>query len=101
MRPSEGFFAAIQLLEGEFGRNIDAFWPLTQITKKMERALGSLGVFKSLFSSHPEHAILLETITIKKFVMCRLGGEIRERNRRLSKQQTAKAAQRKLSTFTA
>ena len=101
MRPSEGFFAAIQLLEGEFGRNIDAFWPLTQITKKMERALGSLGVFKSLFSSHPEHAILLETIAIKKIVMCRLGGEIRERNRRLSKQQTAKAAQRKLSTFTA
>ena len=58
-------------------------------------------MFKSLFSSHPEHAILLETIAIKKFVMCRLGGEIRERNRRLSKQQMAKAAQRKLSTFTA
>ncbi|CAL8391542.1 unnamed protein product [Arctogadus glacialis] len=60
MRPSEGFFAAIQLLEGEFAGNAnsDAFWPLTQITKKMERALGSLGVFNSLFSSHPEHASL-------------------------------------------
>ncbi|CAL8249951.1 unnamed protein product [Arctogadus glacialis] len=59
MRPLEGFFAAIQLLEGEFARNINAFWPLTQITKKIERALGSLGVFNSLFSSHPEHASLL------------------------------------------
>ncbi|CAL8363194.1 unnamed protein product [Boreogadus saida] len=60
MRPSEGFFAAIQLLEREFAGNAnsDAFWPLTQITKKMERALGSLGVFNSLFSSHPEHASL-------------------------------------------
>ncbi|KAK7149293.1 hypothetical protein R3I94_008808 [Phoxinus phoxinus] len=36
-----------------------------------------------------------------EFAMCRLGAEIRERNRRLSKQQSAIAAQRKLSSFTA
>ncbi|CAM4570411.1 unnamed protein product [Leuciscus chuanchicus] len=94
-------FAAIQLLEGEFARHIDTFWPHNQITQKMERTLANLGVFNSLFSSHPEHASLLETIAIKKFVMCRLGAEIRERNRRLSKQQSAIAAQRKLSSFTA
>ncbi|XP_075315925.1 uncharacterized protein LOC142375667 [Odontesthes bonariensis] len=97
MKPSDNFFAAIQLLEGEFVRLINDFWPHKGITKKLESALFKLGAFNSLFRAHQEHARgMLEAIAIKKF-----GAEIRERNRRLLKPQGAIAAQRKLSSFMA
>ena len=100
MRPSEEFDACIQLLEEEFKKNIDTFWPHTNITNKFEMTLGRLGAFNSLLSTHPEHASLLESISIKKFVMCRLGAEIRVRNMALSYKENKSIADRKLSTFT-
>ncbi|XP_075321270.1 uncharacterized protein LOC142379836 [Odontesthes bonariensis] len=66
MKPSDNFFAAIQLLEGEFVRLINDFWPHKGITKKLESALFKLGAFNSLFRAHQEHASLLEAIAIKK-----------------------------------
>ncbi|KAK0151072.1 hypothetical protein N1851_007763 [Merluccius polli] len=86
--------------EGEFTRNIDTFWPHSNITNNLEMALGRLGAFNSLLSTHPEHASLLESISIKKIVMCRLGAEIRQRNRALSYKENKLTADRKLSTFT-
>ena len=100
MRPSEEFFVCIQSLEEEFTRNIDTFWPHTNITNNLEMTLGRLGAFNSLLSTHPEHASLLESISIKKCVMCRLGAEIRVRNMALSYKEKKIAADRKLSTFT-
>ncbi|KAL0993559.1 hypothetical protein UPYG_G00109730 [Umbra pygmaea] len=84
MRPSEEFFVCIQLLEEELTRNIDTFWPHTNVTNSLEMTLWRLGAFNSLLSTHPEHASLLESISIKKSFMCRLGAEIRVRNRALS-----------------
>lgn len=98
MRPSEEYFEAIQLLEGEFARYINTFWPHSNITNNLEMTLETLGAFNSLLSTHPEHASLIESISIKKFVICRLGAEIRQRNRALSYNKLT--ADRKLSTFT-
>lgn len=84
MRPSEEYFECIQLLDGEFARNINTFWPRSNITNNLEMTLENLGDFNSLLSTHPEHASLIESISIKKFVMCR----------------NKLTANRKLSTFT-
>ena len=87
-------------MEEEFQKNIDSFWPHTNITNNVEMTLGRLGAFNSLLSTHPEHASLQESISIKKFVMCRLGAEIRTRNMALNYKQKKLTADRKLSTFT-
>ncbi|CAM4569919.1 unnamed protein product [Leuciscus chuanchicus] len=49
------FFECIQLLEGEFARNINNFWPHSNITNNLEMTLENLGAFNSLLSTHPEH----------------------------------------------
>ncbi|KAF1384400.1 hypothetical protein PFLUV_G00119740 [Perca fluviatilis] len=89
MRPSEEFFVCIQSLEEEFTRNIDTFWPHTNITNNLEMTLGRLGAFNSLLSTHPEHASLLESISIKKSVMCRLGNKSEEQGFELQRKENS------------
>lgn len=56
--------------------------------------------FKEIFKIHPEHASLIEAISLQKFAMCRLGAEIRQRNKDLSVPNQKKVAERKRSSFT-
>lgn len=42
MRPSEEYFECIQLLDGEFARNINTFWPRSNITNNLEMTLENL-----------------------------------------------------------
>ncbi|XP_063742544.1 uncharacterized protein LOC134876619 isoform X1 [Eleginops maclovinus] len=100
MRPSTRFFNAVRDLEEAFGRNINTFWPKSGVRQNLEKTLEGTEAFKEFHRDHPEHALLIEEISIKKCTMCRLGAEIRIRNRGLSAINEKKVAEKKVSTFT-
>lgn len=99
-RPSTRFFNAVRVLEEAFARNIKIFWPRSGVCQNLVKTLEGTEAFSEIFREHPEHASLIEAVSLQKFTMCRLGAEIRIRNRDLSVHNQTKVAEKKLSTFT-
>ncbi|XP_041918310.1 uncharacterized protein LOC121682290 isoform X1 [Alosa sapidissima] len=55
-------------------------WAAKGLTKRLKEALQCGGAFSELHTQHPTHSKAIEKVALNKFVMCRIGAELRARN---------------------
>ena len=78
--PSEAFQACIARCESIIKRELPRAWAAKGLAQRVKVALQLSGAFDGIHLQHPIHSKAIEAIALNKFVMCRLGAEIRARN---------------------
>ena len=99
--PSKVLKEGIQRCEAHIRREMPTLLRKRNITKHLKTSLRAAGVFAELHKTHPSHSKKIEEVALRKFIMCRVGAELRQRNVKQIKHRGEKAtAKRKLSCFT-
>ncbi|XP_062405523.1 uncharacterized protein LOC134095835 isoform X3 [Sardina pilchardus] len=55
-------------------------WAAKGLTRRLKEALQNGGAFSELHAQHPTHSKAIEKVALDKFVICRIGVELRARN---------------------
>lgn len=78
--PSEAFKLAVRRSEMAIKKVLPRVWGKRGLTKALQEAITNEGAFEAITHAHPAHAKAIERVASKKFIMCRLGGELKQVN---------------------
>ena len=78
--PTEAFQACIARCESNIKRELPRVWAAKGLAQKLKEALQRSGAFDEIHLQHQYHSKAIEAIALNKFIMCRLGAEIKARN---------------------
>lgn len=102
-QPSSLLKECICKCEGVIKKIPPKAWLKKKLTARLKTLLSDSGVFADLHRIHPAHSNAIEKVALNKYVMCRMGAELRARNQASqSKKKTRHdtTAQQKLTCFT-
>lgn len=78
--PSEAFQTCIQRCETTIKREMPRVWAAKGLAQSLKMVLERSRAFDHIHIQHPAHSKAIEAIALDKYIMCRLGAEIKARN---------------------
>ncbi|XP_041966356.1 uncharacterized protein LOC121724076 [Alosa sapidissima] len=98
LEPSKLMTDTIIKMEAKLAPLLKIHWAESGLLKKLKDDIQQSDVFNNMSRLHPEHSFALQEKILQKFIMCRIGAELRRENNRIQEEETR--ARRKLKCFT-
>ena len=86
-------------MDSRLSEAFQVHWKERGLVRTLKQELDSTDIFSGLSRAHPEHVFSLQEKISSKFIMCKIGAELRAMNAKIKEEATR--ARRKLACFKA